>query len=138
MELAKHVFDFGVEPIQLRPYPGDNTQKRGYPLRQLADAWRRYLSPLLLPAKAVNAVTGDTRKMLDEYFDYVQVDDDGNPAEDRDDVTACDGFSAQEGQIETEPVVTSPSGAPNFAEVLGRPQSNDWSPFDAKPPRNRR
>jgi hypothetical protein len=51
------MFDFGVEPTHLRPYSGDDTQRRGYPLAPLATAWRRYLPPLLLDRKAVTAVT---------------------------------------------------------------------------------
>jgi hypothetical protein len=158
MELAKHMFDFGVEPTHLRPYPGDNyTQRRGYPLAPLADAWRRYLPPLLLGRKAVTAVTpvtrkvGDTREVLDEYFAWVLVDDDGKPVTD---VTGVTGFEPKRDGQETEvkaateapepapdqetgapePAPDSETATPNFAKVLGRPV--EWSPFDSKP-RNR-
>ena len=142
------VFDYGVEPTHLRPYPGDDTQRRGYPLAPLAEAWRRYLPPLLLGQKAVTSVTPvtrkvhDTREVLDEYFAWVLIDDDGKPVTDVTDVT---GFEPERGGHETaaeapEPdgkEAPKPNGAPNFAEVLGRPQA-DWSPFDAGKPRNRR
>ena len=140
------VFDYGVEPTHLRPFPGDDTQRRGYPLAPLAEAWRRYLPPLLLYQKAVTAVTpvtrkvGDTREVLDEYFEWVLVDDDGKPVTDVTDVT---GFQPKGGGQETEvkaeteepggkeAAAAPDSGTPNFAEVLGRPV--DWSPFDVKP-----
>jgi len=147
-ELSRHMFDFGVEPTHLRPYPGDDTQRRGYPLRPLATAWRRYLPPLPLDQKAVTAVTpvtravGDTRAVLDEYFAWVLVDDDGKPVTG---VTGVTGFEpkggGQETEVRAETEAPEPdgkaAGAPNFAEVLGRP-FDDWSPFDAGKPRNRR
>jgi len=89
IELAKHMFDYGVEPEQLRPYAGINTQRRGYPLGPLADVWRRYLPPLSLGRKAVNDVTDVTR----EFFEWVLVDDDGKPVTD---VTSLTGFRPRE------------------------------------------
>ena len=155
-ELSRHMFDFGVEPTHLRPYPGDDTQRRGYPLAPLATAWRRYLPPLPLDRKAVTDVTpvtravNDTRAVLDEYFAWVMVDDDGKPVTG---VTGVTGFEpkgdGQETEVKAETEATEPApdggnqetapnsgteGAPNFAEVLGRP-FDDWSPV--KPPRNR-
>ena len=56
-ELASRLFDYGVEPVQLRPYVNSDTQKRGYPLGPLALAWRRYLGPLGLPWGSVAGVT---------------------------------------------------------------------------------
>jgi hypothetical protein len=145
------VFDYGVEPTHLRPYPGDDTQRRGYPLAPLADAWRRYLPPLPLGQKAVTSVTPvtrkvhDTREVLDEYFAWVLVDDDGKPVTDVTDVT---GFEpkrdGQETEVKAETETPEPDGkeapkpygAPNFAEVLSRP-FDDWSPFDVSKPKNR-
>jgi hypothetical protein len=89
---------------------------------------------------------GDTREVLDEYFEWVLVDDDGKPVTP---VTGVTGFEpkrdGQETAVKTETEAPEPdgkeapkpNGAPNFAEVLGRP-FDDWSPFDVKPPRNRR
>jgi hypothetical protein len=138
IELAKHMFDYGVEPEQLRPYPGDNyTQKRGYPLAPLADVWRRYLPPLYLPSEAVTGVTSVTRAVLDEYFKWVLVDDDGKPVTGVTDVTGAEGPTqrdSEEAEVKAEvpePAQASEPEAPNFAEVLGRPV--DWSPFDVKP-----
>jgi hypothetical protein len=153
------VFDYGVEPIHLRPFPNDDTQRRGHPLAPLAEAWRRYLPTLLLGRKAVTAVTAVTRKVLDEYFAWVLVDDDGNPVTDAakpvTGVTDVTGFEPERDGQETavkaetgapEPAPDQEAGAtaapdsgtaaetPNFAKVLDRPF--DWSPFDSKP-RNR-
>jgi hypothetical protein len=132
-ELSKHMEDYGVEPLQLRPCPGNRAQRRGYPLKALAMAWRRYLKPLSLPLEAVTSVTDVTRKVLDEYFDWVAVDDEGNLVTE---VTAVTGSSRRERDQETEtsPDVTSvtPSGegeevsdnpetkVPNFAHILTR------------------
>jgi hypothetical protein len=139
------VFDYGVEPTHLRPFPGDDTQRRGYPLPPLAEAWRRYLPPLLLGQKAVTSVTPvtrkvhDTREVLDEYFAWVLVDDDGKPVTDVTDVTGFEPKGdGQETEVKAETEAPEPDGkeaphtAPNFAEVLSRP-FDDWSPFDVKP-----
>jgi hypothetical protein len=145
------MFDFGVEPEQLRPYSGSNMQRRGYPLGPLADAWRRYLPPLSLGLKAVNDVTGDTRKVLDKFFAWVLVDDDGKPVTDgstavtdvtgltgfrpreRDQETDVTAFSSRERDQETkaeettpnqeaaEPSATDAGGAPNIAKILDLP-----------------
>jgi hypothetical protein len=98
-QLASRLFDYGVEPAQLRPYLNADTQKRGYPLGPLALAWRRYLPPLSLRLKAVNAVTGVTREALDGFFEWVAVDDDGKPVTD---VTGLTGFSGRERDQEAE------------------------------------
>jgi hypothetical protein len=74
-QLSAYMEDYGVEPMQLRPHSGINTQRRGYPLRALAFAWRRYLKPLPLRLEAVTGVTGVTREALDEFFEWVLVDD---------------------------------------------------------------
>jgi hypothetical protein len=113
-QLANRLFDYGVEPIQLRPYLNTDTQKRGYPLGALALVWRRYLKPLSLGGKGVNAVTPVTRAALDAYFDWVEVDDEGNPVTA---VTGLTGFSPRgEGQ-ETEAKTAAPS-APPLVEKL--------------------
>jgi hypothetical protein len=117
VQLAARMFDFGVEPEQLRPYPGSNMQKRGYPLGPLAFAWRRYLPPLSLRLEAVNAVTGVTREVLDKFFEWVLVDDDGKPVTD---VTDLTGFSPRERDQETEVKPTEP-GPPNLARILSEP-----------------
>jgi hypothetical protein len=131
-ELAKHMEDYGVEPLQLRPCPGNRAQRRGYSLGALAMVWRRYLKPLSLPLEAVTNVTDVTKGVLDEYFDWVAVDDEGNLVTE---VTAVTGFSRRERDqgAETSPDVTSvtPSGesevsdnpetgVPNFAHILAR------------------
>jgi hypothetical protein len=140
IELAKHMFDYGVEPEQLRPYPGDNyTQRRGYPLAPLADVWRRYLPPLYLPSEAVTGVTSVTRQVLDEYFEWVLVDDEGKPVPNAaEPVTDVTGVTGAEGPVceETEVKAEAPDGkeaaqpeAPNIAKILDQPF--DWSPWDA-------
>jgi hypothetical protein len=150
VELARHMFDYGVEPIQLRPYPGDNhTQRRGYPLAPLAEVWRRYLPPICLPSLEVTRVTASQREVLDAYFDWVAVDDEGKPVpkpcDGVTDVTPSEGAPVCEepeakaeapepdgGNQETAPN----SGAPNFTDVLSRP-FDDWSPFGAAKPKRR-
>jgi hypothetical protein len=117
VELRNHcVFDYGVEPIQLRPYPGDDTQRRGYPLGPLAAAWRRYLPPLPLDRKAVTSVTPVTREVLNAYFDWVLVDDDGNPVTDTakpvTDVTEVTGFAPKGDGQETEVKAETAGAAP--------------------------
>jgi hypothetical protein len=87
--------------------------------------------------------------VLDDFFEYVQVDADGNPvAKPVTDVTGVTG--AEGGPVCEEPEAkaeapepdggnqeTAPnSGAPNFTDVLDRP-FDDWSPFDAAKPKNR-
>jgi hypothetical protein len=116
VELAEHMYNYGVEPEQLRPFPGSKQQRRGYPLRSLADAWRRYLKPLSLRLEAVTPVTGVTRKVLDEFFEWVEVDDDGKPVTGVTDVT---GFSGREGDQETS--ATPNSGPPDLARILSEP-----------------
>jgi hypothetical protein len=159
-ELSTRMFEVGVEPKQLRPSPGDDMQRRGYPLAPLAAAWQRYLPPLPLDQKAVTAVTGVTREVLDAYFVWVLVDDDGKPVEPVTGVTPVTGFRPKGGGQETEvkaeteappatpfggeqetaePSATPSSGtagAPNFVDVLSRP-FDDWSPFDVSKPKNR-
>jgi hypothetical protein len=116
-QLAARIFDFGVEPVQLRPHPNSNAQKRGYPLGLLAMAWGRYLPPLSLRLEAVNAVTGVAREVLDKYFDWVAVDDDDNPVAD---VTGGTGFSTRgEGNWKAEAETAEPStrsGGENMLE----------------------
>jgi hypothetical protein len=98
IQLANHIRDYGVAPIQLRPFSNTDAQRRGYPLGALALVWRRYLPPSLLDRQAVNAVTGVTREVLDQYFDWTLVDDDGKPVTD---VTPLTGMGARrEGQEE--------------------------------------
>jgi hypothetical protein len=139
VELRNRVFDFGVEPEQLRPYPGDNhTQKRGYPLGAFALAWRRYLPPLSLRLEAVKSVTGVALEVLDKFFEWVLVDDDGKPMTDatgaagfsprergqgETDMTGATAFSAGERDQETEaPQETSTEAeAPNIAKILDLP-----------------
>jgi hypothetical protein len=164
VELRNRFFDYGVEPEQLRPYPGDNhTQRRGYPLGPFALAWRRYLPPLCLRLEAVTAVTGVTRKALDEYFDWVLVDDDGKPVTDVTGVTGFSGSERDQGETgatgvtgfsprerdqeaeatpatdatpDQETAAVPDSGAPNIAKILDQP-FDPSSPFNIKP-RNRR
>jgi hypothetical protein len=106
VQLATRVYDYGVGPEQLRPYQNNNTQRRGYPLGPLADAWRRYLPPLWVRLEAVNAVTGVTREALDKFFEWVAVDDDGKPVTG---VTGLTGFSRAQRDQETEVKVEVPS-----------------------------
>jgi hypothetical protein len=154
MELAKHMFDFGVEPTHLRPYQGDDTQRRGYPLAPLAEAWRRYLPPLHLPSTVVTAVTGVTREVLDEYFEWVLVDDEGKPVPEP--VTGVTSVTPPEGgpvyeepeakaeapepapEADQEVAAEDAPKAPNIAEVLDR--LGDWSddPFSSEPKRRSR
>jgi hypothetical protein len=124
VELAKRVFDYGVEPEQLRPYPGDNyTQKRGYPLGSFALAWRRYLPPLCLRLEAVKSVTGVAREVLEKYFEWTQVDDET-------DATDATGFSPrQRDQGETDM-----TGATAFSGGQGDPEPPDQEPPDSETP----
>jgi hypothetical protein len=151
-ELSKRMFDFGVEPTHLRPLPGYDMQRRGYPLAPLAGVWRRYLPPLCLRLEAVPPVTAVTREVLDEYFEWVLVDDDGKPVTDEaEPVTPVTAVTPSEGgpvyekpEAEAEaaaeadqevPSEDAPWAPPNIAEVLDR--LGDWSddPFASKPKR---
>ena len=111
-ELSTRMFEVGVEPKQLRPFPGDDMQRRGYPLAPLAAAWQRYLPPLPLDQKAVTAVTGVTREVLDAYFVWVLVDDDGKPVEPVTGVTPVTGFQPKGGGQETEVKAETAGAAP--------------------------
>jgi hypothetical protein len=113
IQLANHIRDYGVAPIQLRPFSNTDAQRRGYPLGALALVWRRYLPPSLLDRQAVNAVTGVTREALDRYFDWTLVDDDGKPVTD---VTALTGFGTpREGQTTEVRTATAPNGGAESA-----------------------
>jgi hypothetical protein len=129
VQLAAWVFDYGVEPEQLRPYPGSNTQRRGYPLRALALAWRRYLKPLSLRPEAVTAVTGVTREVLDEFFEWNLVDDEGKPVTD---VTGVTGFSGRERDQETE-VVTGVTDVTGFSQGERDQEDQERPPEDLLP-----
>jgi hypothetical protein len=99
-----------------------------------------------LDQKAVTAVTGVTRDVLDAYFVWVLVDDDGKPVEPVTGVTPVTGFRPKGGGQETEvkaeteepdgkeaPEPAPDSGTPNFAKVLERPV--EWDPFAPSKPR---
>jgi hypothetical protein len=78
-QIANYVRDYGVNPNHLRPDPDDAKNKpRGYLLRELADAWRRYLPPLSLSLNDVPDVPAvpsedDPRTVLDQYFEWATV-----------------------------------------------------------------
>jgi hypothetical protein len=116
IQLANHIRDYGVAPIQLRPFSNTDAQRRGYPLGALAMVWRRYLPPSLLDRQAVNAVTGVTREALDRYFDWTLVDDDDKPVTD---VTPLTGIGARrEGQEEAGAAASSSGTEPALEETL--------------------
>jgi hypothetical protein len=64
-QLSRRLQDYDAGPKNLRP--GGGNQAKGYHLADLADAWRRYLSPL--PAEAVAAVPAVTRDLLQRFFE---------------------------------------------------------------------
>jgi hypothetical protein len=69
------------------------------------------LEPLSLEGKVVNAVTGVAREVLDKYFEWNLVDDEGNPVMA---VTPLTGFSSKgsETEAEVETAVTPLTGFP--------------------------
>ncbi|MET4313542.1 DUF3631 domain-containing protein [Bradyrhizobium sp. RT4b] len=64
-QLSRRLQDYDAGPKNLRPQLGN--QSKGYHLADLADAWRRYLSPL--PAEAVAAVPAVTLDTLQRFFE---------------------------------------------------------------------
>jgi len=72
-QLSECLSVYGVESDYLRPHPSQpHLKARGYKLRDLADAWRRYLPPLSLPLNSVAAVAGVARETLDQFFEWAE------------------------------------------------------------------
>ena len=72
-QLSECLSVYGVESDYLRPHPSQpHLKARGYKLRDLADAWRRYLPPLCLGPNSVAAVAGVAREALDQFFEWVE------------------------------------------------------------------
>ena len=72
-QLATCLFEYGAKSDYLRPHPSQpHLKARGYKLRDLADAWRRYLPPLSLPLNSVAAVAGVARETLDQFFEWAE------------------------------------------------------------------
>jgi hypothetical protein len=72
-QLAECLFEYGVKSDYLRPHPSQpHIKARGYKLRDLADAWRRYLPPLCLGPNSVASVAGVARETLDQFFEWVE------------------------------------------------------------------
>jgi hypothetical protein len=107
------MYDFGVGVTHLRPFANSDSQKRGYLLAPLASVWRRYLPPLAIPNRGVTGVTAVTRAVLDEYFAWVGVDDDGHP------VTPVTGVTGVSGGPDKEKAPDLPnSDARDLAKYL--------------------
>lgn len=64
-QLSWRLDEYEAGPKNLRPHGGN--QAKGYHLADLADAWRRYLSPL--PPEAVAAVPNVPREPLQRFFE---------------------------------------------------------------------
>ncbi|MGX1352485.1 hypothetical protein AB7M49_006094 [Bradyrhizobium elkanii] len=64
--LAYRLRDYDVKPKNLRPTRSDDGQCKGYHLADLADAWRRYLSPI--PENAVPDVPAVTTEIFQRFF----------------------------------------------------------------------
>jgi hypothetical protein len=72
-QLATCLFEYGAKSDYLRPHPSQpHLKARGYKLRDLADAWRRYLGPLCLGPNSVASVAGVARETLDQFFEWVE------------------------------------------------------------------
>jgi hypothetical protein len=85
-QLSACLFEYGAEPDYLRPHPSQPQIKaRGYRLRDLADAWRRYLPPLSLGGQnSVASVAGVARETLNQYFEWVEEPEDAAEPEESD------------------------------------------------------
>jgi len=64
-QLSRRLQDYDAGPKNLRPPVGN--QSKGYHLADLADAWRRYLSPL--PCETVAAVPPVASKTFETFFE---------------------------------------------------------------------
>ncbi|WP_271582671.1 DUF3631 domain-containing protein [Bradyrhizobium sp. CCBAU 45389] len=69
-QLSVSLRDYDAGPKNLRPY--ESNQCKGYHLADLADVWRRYLSPM--PAEAVAAVPVVTTEAFQRYFETAPTD----------------------------------------------------------------
>jgi hypothetical protein len=120
-QLATCLFEYGVTSDYLRPHPSQpHLKARGYKLRDLADAWRRYLSPLSLPRNSVAGVAGVARETLDQFFEWL---------EEPEEITE-DGFATS-----ATPATPSSGGERGLAEALDPSrieQLADWYRQKAK------
>jgi hypothetical protein len=81
-QLATCLFEYGAKSDYLRPHPSQpHLKARGYKLRDLADAWRRYLSPLSLSPNSVAAVAGVAKETLDQFFEWEEEPEDAEESE---------------------------------------------------------
>jgi hypothetical protein len=114
-QLATCLFEYGAKSDYLRPHPSQpHLKARGYKLRDLADAWRRYLPPLSLPLNSVAGVAGVARETLDQHFDWVEEPDDEDGS-----ATGATGATPSSGEErDQEAEVTEPS-----ATVVATPDS---------------
>jgi hypothetical protein len=101
-QLSECLFQYGAESDYLRPHPSQpHIKARGYKLRDLADAWRRYLPPLSLRGKnSVASVAGVARETLDRFFEWVEEPEE---AEESDppvtDATSATPYSPQQTEL---------------------------------------
>jgi hypothetical protein len=72
-QLATCLFEYGAKSDYLRPHPSQpHLKARGYKLRDLADAWRRYLPPLSLPPNSVASVASEAKETFEKFFEWVE------------------------------------------------------------------
>jgi hypothetical protein len=91
-QFSRRLRDYSVKRTNLRLTPGVREQTKGYPIAPLADAWRRYLSPI--PCDAVPSVTPVTKPTLESYFEIA-------PGTEGTEVTSSQG--EREGSLQLDP-----------------------------------
>jgi hypothetical protein len=116
-QLATCLFEYGAKSDYLRPHPSQpHLKARGYRLRDLADAWRRYLGPLFLSRNSVAAVAGVARETFDQFFEWAEEPEEAEES-DPPVTPATSATPYSEGERDQETEATEPPVTPSGEEL---------------------